>query len=91
MTPFALLAALSAPLTQLSINMGINYLPVWYTLYHSTSLFILPYEYVAYLFMFSFGMMKTKDFIKVYSAKSICLVIFILVIAIPYWKLIGIL
>lgn len=91
MTPFAILATLSAPLTELALEMGINYLPVWYTLYHSTSLFILPYEYVAYLFMFSFGMMELKDFVKVYSVKSLGLVIFLLAIALPYWRLIGLL
>lgn len=91
MTPFALLSTLAQPLTQLAMNLGINYLPVWYALYHSTSLFVLPYEYVAYLFMFSFGMMELKDFVKVYAAKSCGLVIFILIIALPYWRFIGIL
>ena len=91
MTPLAIIATLTAPITQIAVDLGINHLPVWYTLSISTNLFVLPYEYVAYLFMFSFGLMELKDFVKVYSVKSCLLVLFTLFVALPYWRLIGLL
>ena len=91
LTPLAILATLTAPITQLAAELGIPHLPVWYTLMTSTNLIVLPYEYIAYLFTFSFGLMSMKDFIKVYSIKSICLIIFTLVVALPWWRFIGIL
>ncbi len=91
LTPLAILATLTAPITQLAAELGIPHLPVWYTLMTSTNLIVLPYEYIAYLFTFSFGLMSMKDFIKVYSIKSICMIIFTLVVALPWWRFIGIL
>lgn len=85
------IATLTAPITQIAVDLGINHLPVWYTLSVSTNLFILPYEYVAYLFMFSFGLMELKEFVKVYSVKSLLLVLFTLFVALPYWRFIGLL
>lgn len=90
LTPLAILATFTGPVTQLAAELGINHLSTWYTLSVSTNLLALPYEYVAYLFTYSFGLMTMKDFVKVYSIKSILLILFTLFIAVPWWKFVGI-
>lgn len=91
MTPLALLAILAAPLAQLAINMGMNPLPVLYCLSTASDQVLLPYEYVMYLFAYSFGIITIKDFVKFFSAKTVLYIVFLFVIAMPYWTLIGIL
>lgn len=90
LTPLAILATFTGPITQIAAELGINHLSAWYTLSVSTNLLMLPYEYIAYLFTYSFGLMTMKDFVKVYSIKSILLILFTLFIAVPWWKFVGI-
>ena len=49
----------------------------------------MPYEYASYLIYFSFGLIYLKDFIKLFTVKTILNAIFMVVILIPYWHLIG--
>lgn len=90
LTPLAILATFTGPVTALAAELGINHLSTWYTLALSTNLLALPYEYIAYLFTYSFGLMTMKDFIKVYSIKSVLLIIFTLLVALPWWRFVGI-
>ena len=89
LTPLAACGALSGPLTQIAVDLGINPLVMIYTLIGSMDQLLLPYEYVSYAIFFAFGLMSTKDFAKFMAAKACCHFIFILIILIPWWKLIG--
>lgn len=91
MPPLAVLAVFTAPLTQIAVELGINPLPVWYTISISTNLIVFPYEYIAYKFGYSYNLIEMKDFVKVYLTKSLLLIAFTMLVALPYWRLIGIL
>lgn len=91
MPPLAVLAVFTAPLTQIAVELGINPLPVWYAISISTNLIVFPYEYIAYKFGYSYNLIEMKDFVRFYLTKSILLVVFTMLVALPYWKLIGIL
>lgn len=91
MTPFALIASFTVPVVDITSSMGIPVLPTLYCFGYATSQILLPYEYVAYLLMFSFGTMTMKNFVKVYGSKLALSGIFLACCVIPYWKFIGIL
>ena len=89
MTPLAIWAAFSAPLAELAMSLGIDPRAFFYTIFQGTDQIILPYEYILVLIFFSFGLIRVKDFAKYFSVKMLFNIIFIVVIMIPYWKLIG--
>nr|WP_277995545.1 SLC13 family permease [Desulfitibacter alkalitolerans] len=91
LTPLAIMASLTAPLTQVALDLGINPVVIYYTIFHGVDQIILPYEYVLYLIFFTFGLIRLTDFMKIFGIKMVLNLIFLLVILIPYWKLIGLL
>ena len=91
LTPTAMLGALPGPLVAIAQGLGMDPLPLVYGLLLSTDLIFLPYEYVPYLIFFSFGMMSTNDFLKLSLVKIGVALVFILIVLLPYWKLIGLL
>jgi len=55
MTPLAIMAAFSAPLTEVALNLGLDPLAFYYTIFHAVDQIIFPYEYILYLIYFAFG------------------------------------
>ena len=89
MTPLAIMGAFSGPLAQIAINLGINPDALFMVIYHGVDQIIMPYEYALYLIFVSFGLIRLGDFIKLCSVKMVVNLIFVMVILIPYWRLIG--
>ncbi|MEL7563270.1 MAG: SLC13 family permease [Dehalobacterium sp.] len=89
LTPMAGYATLIPPLTQIAVDLGINPVPVVYSLSFGLGELILPYEIALYLIFFSYGYMSLKDFMKIGAIKALFAFIFFMVIMIPYWLLIG--
>ena len=91
MTPMAIWALLAVPFMQLAISLGFEKLPFLYLLFSASEAIILPYEYIPYLVIYAFGMMRMKDFIKLNILRCIIFFLGFLFILVPYWMLIGIL
>lgn len=91
LTPLAACGALSGPLTQIALDVGINPLVVIYTLIGSMDQLLLPYEYVSYAIFFAFGLMCTRHFVKFMAIKSCCHLVFLMLILVPWWKFVGLL
>ncbi len=90
MTPLAAVATLSEPIVRFAQSAGINPIPVLYVWNQSLEQVILPYEYALVLLTLSYGYLSLKNLMKAFSLKMLFNIIFILVIAVPFWKLIGI-
>lgn len=91
LTPLAAMASLTVPMIDLAVQIGVNPQPVIFTFMQGLNQVILPYEYALVLLMYSFGMISMKNLMKVFGARMVANLVFILVIALPYWKLVGIL
>lgn len=91
LTPLAALASLTVPLIDLSINIGINPQGVIFAFLQGLNQVIFPYEYALVLLMYSFGMISMKNLMKVFGARMAANLLFVMVIAVPYWKLMGVL
>jgi len=91
LTPLAACGALSAPLTQIAVDLGMNPLVSIYTLIGSMDQLLFPYEYASYAIFFAFSMCSMKDFIKFMSAKTVVHFIFMMIIMVPWWKFVGLL
>lgn len=91
MTPMAIWALITGPVCLLATNAGFSAIPFAYVLCSCAEAIILPYEYVPYLLVFSFGMISMKDFIKTNILRSVIFFLGFIAILLPYWKLIGLL
>ena len=89
MTPLAIWSLVAAPLASVALALGIDPSVFLYTIFQGTDQIFMPYEYASYLIYFSFGLIYLKDFIKLFTVKTILNAIFMVVILIPYWHLIG--
>lgn len=91
MTPLAIWAAFSAPLTAVAQSLGIDPMAFYYTIFQGTDQIIFPYEYVLYLIFFSFGLIGLRDFMKIFALKMVLNIVFLIAVLVPYWMLIGLL
>ena len=91
LTPMAVVGAFSSVFAQLATTLGVAILPTFYTLCMSMDQVIMPYEFVAYLIFFAYGFCKMGDFIKVFTLKTVLHLVFLMVVMVPYWSIIGIL
>ena len=91
MTPLAIMATFAGPAVQIAQDLGMDPLPLLYTIQNGCDQVLLPYEYFTYLFVFSFGIISTPDFMKFFGIKMVLSLIYLLVLAVPYWMLLGLL
>lgn len=91
LTPVAVSTALGVPLMQIGASLGVDPVATLFTIMMNTSNVFMPHENTAYLLFFAFGLMMMKDFIKYNAIRMIGHLIFMMVIIVPYWYLIGIL
>lgn len=90
LTPTAMMAALPASIAALAQGLGVTPLSLIYPFKLSCDMIILPYEYIPYLIFFTYGMMTMKDFIKFSCTKIVINFIFLGLIMVPWWRLLGI-
>ncbi len=88
MTPLAATTTLSAPVTELGMQMDMNPRILYYAFQYGLDNYIFPYEYAVLLFFFSTGYMVFKDMIKVLAARMVLTFFFVSFVAIPFWKFI---
>ncbi len=91
LTPLAAIAAFSLPLVQIAMSVGIDPTPALYVFMQGLDQVFMPYEFANYLFMFSFGVVSMKEFITFCSTKMLINIVYIMLLAIPFWKLLGLL
>lgn len=89
LTPVAIAAVVTAPLTQMALNLTISPFAIYYALMQGSSQIVFPYEWPFAFLFFSFGLIPLKQFIKVFSIAAVMNFIYFIVVMIPYWHLIG--
>lgn len=91
LTPLAAMASFGVPITDIALSLNMQPYAILYAFNNGLDQVLFPYEYAIYLIYFSFGMLTMKDFVKFFSTKMVLAFIFLVVLVIPYWTLIGLL
>lgn len=89
MTPMAIYSALSLPLANIAVSLGINPLAMYFTMYQATDQILLAYEYALYMIFFGYNVIATRDFVKYFAVKMVLNLWFVIALLIPFWKFIG--
>lgn len=91
LTPLAIAGTFSGLFGTIAQSAGVNIEAVLYALLYGCDIYIFPYEFALLLFTCSFGYLGFRDIIKVMVPRSIAGGFFIVLVAYPFWKLIGLL
>lgn len=91
LTPLAILAGFSEPITQIALGLDINPLAAVYAAYIGCDGILLPYEYMTYLVFYAFGLIKMTDFMKISALRIAFSFILVLAIMPFWWRMVGIL
>lgn len=89
LTPLAVMSAFALPLGQIAVDLGINPLAMYFTMTNGLEQLLMPYEVALYLIFYSFGLIELKYFTKFLGLKMIFNGLFVCLILIPYWNLVG--
>ncbi len=90
-TPLAALGALTVPLSEAAVGLGLNPVPIIYAFAQGLDQYIFPYEMAALLFFYSLGWVSIKQIILVFSLRFVLGGISLLCVSYPWWKLVGLL
>ena len=90
LTPLAAEAGFVPTVVQIANDLGVNPYGFLYVFRQGLNEVILPHEWALILIFFSYGLIQMKDFIKFFSSKMVLNLLYVLLLAVPYWKLIGV-
>jgi len=89
LTPLAATASFTGLIVEMAVQAGLNPWPVVYSFLQGLDHYLFPYEYALLLYVYSFGYISLKHMLKVLASRMLLGLIFIIAVAYPYWKLIG--
>ena len=89
MTPLAAGAAFCPIVTQMCVEFNFNPVPLYLVMCNCFDNVLFPYESAPALQVYSFGMCTMGKFIKMMGTKSLINFIYILVVIVPYWTILG--
>lgn len=89
LTPLAAMAAFVPSFAELGRQMQINPVTLFYSFSWGTDQYILPYEAVYYLYIFVTGKVLVRHVAFAMFVRMVLIGLVVAFIAIPYWKMIG--
>lgn len=90
MTPLAAVSSVTDPLVNIIQASGLSPYPILYAWNQGLEQIILPYEYALVLFACSYGYISLKHLMKYFGIRMALNLVFLLVVCVPFWKLLGI-
>ncbi|MDL2209326.1 anion permease [Desulfovibrio sp. OttesenSCG-928-O18] len=89
MTPMAAVGAFASPLSQLGVELGMDPYTLVYPLLYGLDQYLFPYEIGYLLYTFMCGAVTLKHIMGALAVRMVAFALFIPLILVPYWKLIG--
>ncbi|MFW5489735.1 MAG: SLC13 family permease [Desulfovibrio sp.] len=89
LTPLAAVAALTGPITTICQHLGVSPAVGSYSLLYGLDQYFFPYEYAVLLYFYAYGYMKMKQVAAVFGVRAVVTALYLLFVAVPYWKFIG--
>jgi di/tricarboxylate transporter len=90
LTPLAAFSAMTVPITQLALEVGVNPLPVMSAFSYGLEQYIFPYEYAVLLFFYATGWVHLRHIMLVFFMRFFVALILLVAVAYPYWSMLGV-
>lgn len=91
LTPLAATAAFTPAIGELGAAMNVNPLPLFYAFNFGLDQYILPYEAVYFLYIFITERVLLRHVIPALALRMVLVGAFVLLVAVPYYYLVGLL
>ena len=89
LTPLAATSTLSAPITELGMQMGLDPRILYFSFQYGLDNLIFPYEYALYLYFFSSGYINFREMAMVMALRMVLAGVFVAFVAMPFWRMLG--
>ena len=90
LTPFAATAAFTPAIGDLGQALNMTPLPLFYAFQYGVDQYLLPYEAVYFLYIFITGRVTLSHVIPALALRAVLCGILLALVAIPWWKFVGI-
>ncbi|SBW07171.1 conserved membrane hypothetical protein [uncultured delta proteobacterium] len=90
LTPLAAFSAMTVPLTELALEVGVSPIPVMYAFSYGLEQYIFPYEYAVLLFFYATGWVNLRHIMLVFFVRFIVAFVLLAAVAYPYWSMLGV-
>lgn len=90
LTPLAATGSMSGPLTAVAAELGMNPAPFIYSFLYGLEQYILPYEYLLFLYFFMDNKMTLSHTVPALAIRMVTTLLLLAGVAYPYWKMLGI-
>ena len=90
LTPLAATAAFTPAIGDLGQALNMNPLPLFYAFQYGVDQYILPYEAVYFLYIFITGRVTLSHVIPALAVRALICGVLLALVAIPWWKFVGI-
>lgn len=87
LTQLGATSALTAPLTRLGMDLGLEPRILYFAFHYGLDNILLPYEYPLYLYFYSSGYIRFQFMLMVMAARMLLTSVFVGLVAIPWWSL----
>lgn len=91
LTPFAATAAFTPAIGELGNALNVNPLPLFYSLNFGLDQYLFPYEAVYFLYIFITEKITLRHIVFALFVRILLTAVFLIAVAIPYWKMIDLL
>lgn len=91
LTPFAATAAFTPAISELGNALNVNPLPLFYSLNFGLDQYLFPYEAVYFLYIFITEKITLRHIVFALFIRILLTAVFLMAVAIPYWKMIDLL
>ena len=91
LTPLAATAAFTPAIGEFGNTLGVNPLPLCYALNFGLDQYLFPYEAVYFLYIFITEKITLRHIVFALFIRIILTAVFLIAVAIPYWKMINLL
>lgn len=89
LTPLAATAAFTPAFGELGVAMNVNPLPLFYAFNFGLDQYLFPYEAVYFLYIFITERVQLKHIILALAIRMVLVALFVALVAVPYWNIIG--
>jgi di/tricarboxylate transporter len=89
LTPLPAVSTLSAPVTALGMQMGLDPKLLYFSFQYGLDNLIFPYEYAIYLYFFSSGYIDFRRMALVMGIRIFLAGGFVAFVAVPFWRMFG--
>ena len=89
LTPLAATSTMTGPLLAVAADLNMNPAPFIYSFLYGLEQYVLPYEYLLWLYFFMEGRVTLRHVVPAFGLRMVTTLVLLAAVAYPYWRMMG--